>query len=142
MERQPKPVLFTDSEQQCLKTVRCEVVFTHLVCPTPRVVADMKRQVGILQVCQSLCTQFLTFFRLCRIRELKKAFVALIFVMTLSLLIETAESFVLRHSYLSTYASWHHMCSRRSLAPAATVLTTSHSTPSNGTPSLVSFAKE
>ena len=94
-----------------LKTVRCEVVFTHLVCPTPRVVADMKRQVGILQVCQPLCTQFLTFFRLCPIRELKKAFVAPIFVMTLSLLIETAESFALRHSYLSTYASWHHMCS-------------------------------
>ena len=55
-----------------LKTVRCEVVFTHLVCPTPRVVADMDRQVGILQVRQPLCTQFLTFFRLCRIRELKK----------------------------------------------------------------------
>ena len=55
-----------------LKTVRCEVVFTHLVCPTPRVVADMKRQVGILQVCQPLCTQFPTFFWLCRIRELKK----------------------------------------------------------------------
>ena len=50
-----------------LKTVRCEVVFTHLMCPTPRVVADMKRQVGILQVCQPLCTQFPTFFRLCRI---------------------------------------------------------------------------
>ena len=116
-----------------LKTVRCEVVFTHLVCPTPPVVADMKRQVGILQVCQPLCTQFPTFFRLCRIRELKKAFVTPIFVMTLSLLIETAESFALRHSYLSTYASRHHMCSRRSLAPVAT---------SHGTPSLVSFAKE
>ena len=120
-----------------LKTVRCEVVFTHLVCPTPRVVADIKRQVGILHVCQPICTQFPTFFRLCRIRELKKAFVAPIFVMTLSLLTETAESFALRHSYLSTYASRHHMCSRRSLAPAATVLTTSY-----GTPSLVSFAKE
>ena len=120
-----------------LKTVRCEVVFTHLVCPTPHVVADMKRQVGILQVSQPLCTQFPTFFRLCRIRELKKAFVAPIFAVTLSLLIETAESFALRHSYLSTYASRHHMCSRRSLAPAATVLTTSH-----GTPSLVSFTKE
>ena len=71
------------------------------------------------------------------IRELQKAFVAPIFVMTLSLLIETAESFALRHSYLSMYASRHHMCSRRSLAPAATVPTTSH-----GTPSLVSFAKE
>ena len=120
-----------------LKTVRCDVVFTHLVCPTPRVVADMKRQVGILQVCQPLCTHFLTFFRLCQIRELEKAFVAPIFVMTLSLLIETAESFALRHSYLSRYASRHHMCSRRSLAPAATVPPTSH-----GTPSLVSFVKE
>ena len=120
-----------------LKTVRCEVVFTHLVCPIPCVVADMKRQVGILQVCQPLCTQFPTFFRLCRIRELKKAFAAPIFVMTLSLLIETAESFALQHSYLRTYASRHHMCSRRSLAPAATVPTTSH-----GTPSLISFAKE
>ena len=117
-----------------LKTVRCEVVFTHLVCPTPCVVADMKRQVGILQVCQPLCIQFLTVFRLW---ELKKAFVAPIFVMTLSLLIETAESFALWHSYLSTYASRHHMCSRRSLAPAATMPTTSH-----GIPSLVSFVKE
>ena len=64
--------------------------------------------------------------------KLKKAFLAPIFVMTLSLLIETAESFALRSSYLSTYVSRHHMCSRRSLAPVATVLTTSHGTPSLG----------
>ena len=109
-----------------LKTVRCEVVFTHLVCPTPRVVADMKRQVGILQVCQPLCTQFPTFFQFCRIRELQKSFCGSHLRYDTFLLIETAESFALWHSYLRTYTSRHHMCSKRSLAPAATVPTTSH----------------